>query len=216
MPGRFALKPTLAKIWHAPDNFRIMDPLPPMHRRGIIIAAIVLVIGFLLPSSDTSDAPVVTRTAQLDLQSQSQPPTEAQLQAQLVAPQNDPGQVAPLAPEPIQEGEPDAQPQAQQSQPQTQPFQQDSGIEQQWRSYRVDSGKTLAQVFRDHNLPPTDVYAMAQVEGAGKPLSNLKDGQMIQIRQNANGVVTGLTIDTGNGQQVLFTRQPNGSFIRAR
>ncbi|MGO0652416.1 LysM-like peptidoglycan-binding domain-containing protein [Citrobacter freundii] len=216
MPGRFELKPTLAKIWHAPDNFRIMDPLPPMHRRGIIIAAIVLVIGFLLPSSDTSDAPMVTRTAQLDLQSQSQPPTEAQLQAQLVAPQNDPGQVAPVAPEPIQEGEPDAQPQAQQSQPQTQPFQQDSGIEQQWRSYRVDSGKTLAQVFRDHNLPPTDVYAMAQVEGAGKPLSNLKDGQMVQIRQNANGVVTGLTIDTGNGQQVLFTRQPNGSFIRAR
>ena len=216
MPGRFELKPTLAKIWHAPDNFRIMDPLPPMHRRGIIIAAIVLEIGFLLPSSDTSDAPVVTRTAQLDLQSQSQPPTEAQLQAQLVAPQNDPGQVAPVAPEPIQEGEPYAQPQAQQSQPQPQPFQQDSGIEQQWRSYRVDSGKTLAQVFRDHNLPPTDVYAMAQVEGAGKPLSNLKDGQMIQIRQNANGVVTGLTIDTGNGQQVLFTRQPNGSFIRAR
>ena len=87
MPGRFELKPTLAKIWHAPDNFRIMDPLPPMHRRGIIIAAIVLVIGFLLPSSDTSDTPVVTRTAQLDLQSQSQPPTEAQLQAQLVPPQ---------------------------------------------------------------------------------------------------------------------------------
>ncbi|MBJ8374252.1 OapA family protein [Citrobacter cronae] len=216
MPGRFELKPTLAKIWHAPDNFRIMDPLPPMHRRGIIAAAIVLVIGFLLPSSDTSDAPVVARTAQLDLQSQSQPPTEAQLQAQLVAPQNDPGQVAPVAPEPIQEGEPDAQPQAQQPQPQTQPFQPDSGIDQQWRSYRVDSGKTLAQVFRDHNLPPTDVYAMAQVEGAGKPLSNLKDGQMVQIRQNASGVVTGLTIDTGNGQQVLFTRQPNGSFIRAR
>ncbi|ATF51136.1 hypothetical protein HV164_20150 [Citrobacter freundii] len=216
MPGRFELKPTLAKIWHAPDNFRIMDPLPPMHRRGIIAAAIVLVIGFLLPSNDTSDTPAVTRDAQLDLQSQSQPPTEAQLQAQLVAPQNDPGQMAPVAPEPIQEGDPDAQPQAQQSQPQTQPFQPDSGIDQQWRTYRVDSGKTLAQVFRDHNLPPTDVYAMAQVEGTGKPLSNLKDGQMIQIRQNANGVVTGLTIDTGNGQQVLFTRQPNGSFIRAR
>lgn len=46
MPGRFELKPTLAKIWHAPDNFRIMDPLPPMHRRGIIIAAIVLIVGF--------------------------------------------------------------------------------------------------------------------------------------------------------------------------
>lgn len=212
MPGRFELKPTLAKIWHAPDNFRIMDPLPPMHRRGIIIAVIVLVVGFLLPSSDTNDAPVVTRNAQLDLQSQSQPPTEAQLQAQLVTPQNDPGQVAPVAPEPIQESQPEEQPQAQQAQP----FQQDSGIDQQWRSYRVESGKTMAQLFRDHGLPPTDVYAMAQVEGAGKPLSNLQNGQMVQIRQNANGVVTGLTIDTGNNQQVLFTRQPDGSFIRAR
>ncbi|ASG72997.1 OapA family protein [Salmonella enterica] len=211
MPGRFELKPTLAKIWHAPDNFRIMEPLPPMHRRGIIIAAIVLVIGFLLPASETSDSPVVTREAQLDLQSQSQPPTEAQLQAQLVAPQNDPDQVAPVAPEPIQEGQPEEQ-----SQPQTQPFQQDSGIGQQWRSYRVESGKTLAQLFRDHGLPPTDVYAMAQVEGAGKPLSNLKNGQMIKIRQNASGVVTGLTIDGDNGQQVLFTRQPDGSFIRAQ
>ncbi|MDN8601451.1 OapA family protein [Citrobacter sp. S2-9] len=217
MPGRFELKPTLAKIWHAPDNFRIMDPLPPMHRRGIIAAAIVLVIGFLLPSNDTRETPVVTRNAQLDLQSQSQPPTEAQLQAQLVAPQNDPGQVAPVAPEPIQDEQPEEQtpPQAQ-APTQSQPFQQDSGIDQQWRSYRVDSGKTLAQVFRDHGLPPTDVYAMAQAEGAGKPLSNLKDGQMVQIRQNANGVVTGLTIDTGNNQQVLFTRQPNGSFIRVR
>lgn len=211
MPGRFELKSTTAKIWHAPDNFRLMDPLPPMHRRGIIIAAIVLVVGFLLPSGDSNNAPVVTRDAQLDLQSQSQPPTEAQLQSQLVTPQNDPGQVAPVAPEPIQEGQPDEQPQTQ-----TQPLQPDSGIDQQWRSYRVEAGKTMAQLFRDHGLPPTDVYAMAQVEGAGKPLSNLQNGQMVQIRQNANGVVTGLTIDTGNNQQVLFTRQPDGSFVRAR
>lgn len=216
MPGRFELKPTLAKIWHAPDNFRLMDPLPPMHRRGIIIAAVVLVIGFLLPSDDNSVAPTVTRDAQLDIQSPSQPPTEAQLQAQLVTPQNDPGQVAPVAPEPIQEGQPETQPQTQQSQPQTQPFQPDSGIDQQWRSYRVGSGKTMAQLFRDHGLPPTDVYAMAKVEGAGKPLSTLKEGQLVQIRQNANGVVTGLTINTGNDQQVLFTRQPDGSFLRAR
>lgn len=111
MPGRFELKPTLEKVWHAPDNFRFMDPLPPMHRRGIIIAAIVLVVGFLLPSDDTPNAPVVTREAQLDIQSQSQPPTEEQLRAQLVTPQNDPDQVAPVAPEPIQEGQPEEQPQ---------------------------------------------------------------------------------------------------------
>ncbi len=39
---------------------------------------------------------------------------------------------------------------------------------------------------------------------------------MIKIRQNASGVVTGLTTDGDNGQQV-FTRQPDGSsFIRAQ
>lgn len=69
MPGRFELKPTLEKVWHAPDNFRFMDPLPPMHRRGVIIAAIVLIIGILLPGDETRQMPVVTREAQLDMQS---------------------------------------------------------------------------------------------------------------------------------------------------
>ncbi len=78
------------------------------------------------------------------------------------------------------------------------------------------AGKTMAQLFRDHGLLATDVYAMAQVEGAGKPLVICRTGKMVKIRQNASGVVTGLTIDTGNNQQVLFTRQPDGSFIRAR
>ena len=102
--------------------------------------------------------------------------------------------MAPVAPEPIQDEQPD---QAQTQQPAaTQPYQSSSqqsapGIEQQWRTYRIESGKTLAQLFRDHGLPATDVYAMAQVEGAGKPLSTLQSGQTVQIRQNANGVVTG-------------------------
>ena len=214
MPGRFELKPTLAKIWQAPDNFRIMDPLPPLHRRGIIIGALMVIVGFLLPSGgDDADTATVTRNAQLDIQSKTRPQPDTQpVQTQLVTPSNDPGQVAPVEPEPIQ----DEQPQEQAAAPAEPQAQQPTGIEQQWRSYRVEPGKTLAQLFRDHNLPPTDVYAMAQVEGAGKPLSNLQNGQLVQIRQNASGVVTGLTIDTGNGQQVLFTRQPDGSFIRAR
>ena len=214
MPGRFEIKPLLVKIWHAPDNFRLMDPLPPLHRRGIIIGALLVIIGFLLPSGgDDADTAPVTRNAQLDIQSQTRPQPDLQpMQTQLVTPSNDPGQMAPVEPEPVQE----EQPQDQAAAPVEPQAQQPTGIEQQWRSYRVEPGKTLAQLFRDHNLPATDVYAMAQVEGAGKPLSNLQNGQMVQIRQNASGVVTGLTIDTGNGQQVLFTRQTDGSFIRAR
>ncbi len=84
---------------------------------------------------------------------------------------NDPGQVAPGAEESLEQQQPEQQPVQQQEAPvaQSRPTVPSSGgIEQQWRSYRVEPGKTLAQLFRDHNLPPTDVYAMAKVEGAGK------------------------------------------------
>lgn len=84
-----------------------------------------------------------------------------------------------------------------------------------WRSYSVASGQTLAQLFRDNNLPVNDVFAMARVEGEGSPLSSLQSGQQVKIRQNGDGVVTGLTVDGSNGP-VLFTRQPDGTFIRAQ
>ena len=220
MPGRFELKSTLEKIWHAPDHFRLMDPLPPMHRRGIIAGALLVVIGVLLPSEDNGSSVQASREANLDLQSQSQPQSSGNQAVPLppitnTPPVNDADQVAPVAPEPIQDEQLDQPQQQTASQPYQEP-QSTPGSEQQWRTYRIESGKTLAQLFRDHNLPPTDVYAMAQVEGAGKPLSSLQTGQTVQIRQNASGVVTGLTIDTGGGQQVLFTRQSNGSFIRVR
>ncbi|MGU9866692.1 LysM-like peptidoglycan-binding domain-containing protein [Kluyvera ascorbata] len=211
MPGRFEVKPLLAKIWHAPDDLRILDPLPPAHRRGVIVAALAIIVGFLLPSADDSPPAQVTRSAQLDFQSQTPQPDAQPLHAQLVTPSNDLDQVAPVAPEPVQE----EQPSEQQATPsQTQPY-QESRNTNEWHTYQVEAGKTLAQLFRDNNLPATDVYAMAQVEGSGKPLSSLKNGQKVQIRKNANGVVTGLTIESDNGQ-VLFTRQPDGSFIRAR
>lgn len=73
MPGRFELTSTLAKIWHAPDQLRLMDPLPPMHRRGIIAGFLLVIIGFLLPSGDNSTPTQASREANLDLQSQSQP-----------------------------------------------------------------------------------------------------------------------------------------------
>ncbi|SMG50010.1 hypothetical protein SAMN03159353_101369 [Cedecea sp. NFIX57] len=191
---QFAVKPWLTRIWHAPEHIRLLDPLPPLHRRGIILGFACVILGFLLPGADNDSRPV-TRDAQLSVQSQS--PMQAEL-----TPSNVPA--TRVEPPRVEE--------------QTQaPVPHDNNdIEQQWRSYRVAAGQTMAQLFRDHNLPPADVYAMAQVEGDSKPLSNLQTGQMVQIRQNANGVVTGLTIDIGNDQQVLFTRQPNGSFIRAQ
>jgi len=84
-----------------------------------------------------------------------------------------------------------------------------------WQTYSIAEGQTLAQLFRDNNLPVNDVFAMAQSEGSDKPLSTVHAGQKVRIRQNSTGVVTGLTLETDNGE-ILFTRQTDGSFIRAQ
>jgi len=102
-------------------------------------------------------------------------------------------------------------------QPSSSPSQQTPKADSQgeWRNLTIASGQTLAQLFRDNSLPVNDVFAMARVEGSDQPLSSLKSGQQVKIRQDAQGAVTGLTIDGANGP-VLFTRQPDGSFIRAQ
>lgn len=80
--------------------------------------------------------------------------------------------------------------------------------------YRIAEGQTLAQLFRQHNLPVGDVFAMAQSEGDDKPLSSLQAGQQVEIEQNAQGVVTSLEIETSATSRIRFIRQPDGSYRR--
>lgn len=162
-------------LWHSTDNVRLMDPLPAMHRRGMVVAIIVVLLAFLWPAPSTH-YPVEQPVTQ---------PRNVPMQAEL---NNNSGTSST-------------------------PAKADS--QGAWRTYQVASGQTLAQLFRDNNLQVNDVFAMAQVEGDDKPLSNLRSGQQVKIRQDAQGVVTGLTIETDNGP-VLFTRQPDGSFFRAQ
>lgn len=176
----------LNRLWHCTDNLRWMDPLPAPHRRGIVVGLIVVLLAFLWPAS-TPQYPVERPATQSTENEQGAP-----MQADIYNNQT------PAAP-----------------QQQTQPAAPKTDSQGAWRSYTVASGQTLAQLFRDNNLPVNDVFAMAQVEGNDQPLSALQSGQQVKIRQNEQGVVTGLTVESGNGQ-VLFTRQPDGSFIRAQ
>ena len=177
----------LTNLWHLPDHISWMNPLPPAHRRGIILALIVMLLAFLWPA--TAPRENVTRPAS-DAVSKEVP-----LQAEII--DNQPAPPPPSQPQPAPQAEPQSQNDA------------------QWRSYQVASGQSLAQLFRDNNLPVNDVFAMARVEGDDKPLSNLHSGQQVKIRQDANGVVTALTVESDKGP-ALFTRQPNGSFLRAQ
>jgi hypothetical protein len=124
-------------------------------------------------------------------------------------PQNDPVPPAPA---------PTAQNQVMQAElvdktPNVQPPTAENG---QLHHYRIVEGQTLAQLFRQHNLPVGDVFAMAQSEGEDKPLSNLQAGQQVDIQQNAQGMVTSLDIETGTNSRVRFVRQADGSYLRLR
>ncbi len=179
----------LHQIWHLPDQISWMNPLPAPHRRGIIAAALVVLLAFLWPSTPPQRAvqPVTPMQS-------GDAGTEVPLQAEIT--DSPPPATTPTAPP-----------------AQTSTAQPDSQGE--WHEYLIASGQTLAQLFRDNNLPVNDVFAMARVEGSDKPLSTLHAGQTVKIRQDAQGVVTGLTLDSGSGE-ILFTRQPDGTFLKAQ
>lgn len=164
-------KTWLATLWHLPDGFKWMGPLPPLHRRWLLIVALMVAIVLLWPySPQTPPASTVRNDA----------PPAPTMQAELV----DNSAVA------------------------------GSTDNRQVQTYRIADGQTLAQLFRAHNLPVADVFAMAQVEGNDKPLSSLQAGQEVRIVQNAQGVVTLLEIETGAAGPVRFLLPPDGSYQR--
>lgn len=181
------------KVWHLSDNFHWMSPLPYAHRRWILLSALVVVLALLWPYS-----PPNTYSP-----SQRQQPASIPMQADL---RNDQGRTTERA-QPQQNSEP--QPQAATEPPQ-------SVNQGNWQSYSVKPGQTMAQLFRDNNLAVNDVFAMAQVEGSQKPLSNLKAGQEVKIQRNAQGAVSSLQITTEQNTTVLFTRQDDGTYQRSR
>ncbi|TPG61634.1 OapA family protein [Ewingella americana] len=183
-------KALACKAWHMSDDFNWMSPLPYTHRRWIIVSVLVMILALLWPySPPNSYSP-----------SQPQQPASIPMQADL---RNEQGRTTQLA-----------QPQPQQQQAATEPPQPIA--QGNWKSYRVQSGQTLAQLFRDNNLAVGEVFAMAQVEGDQKPLSNLKAGQEVKIQRNAQGAVTSLQVTNEQNSTVLFTRQADGSYQRSR
>ncbi|MEH2922515.1 LysM-like peptidoglycan-binding domain-containing protein [Samsonia erythrinae] len=175
------------KIWHLPDSYRWMEPLPFFHRRWILVAIALLLVVLLWPYSPQHTPPVNTTSVPL-----TQADNQAAMQAVII----------------------ENAPSSQQQQPAaTEPPPSSSAP---WRQYQIASGQTLAQLFRDNNLPVSDVFAMAQVEGRDKPLSNLRAGQEVKLQLNAQGMVAELEIETTTNQTIRFTRGADGAFTRTR
>ncbi|MDX6916430.1 LysM-like peptidoglycan-binding domain-containing protein [Pectobacterium carotovorum] len=177
----------LQKIWHLPDGYHWMEPLPFLHRRWILIAIALLLVVLLWPYSAQHQQPA--RTMPIPL---TQADNQAAMQAVIIESQPSTSQRQPATTEPPT--------------PSSAP----------WRQYEIASGQTLAQLFRDNNLPVSDVFAMAQVEGRDKPLSNLRAGQEVKLQLNAQGMVAELEIETTANQTIRFTRGADGAFTRTR
>ncbi len=91
---------------------------------------------------------------------------------------------------------------------------QDAGPKSEsWKEYQVKNGDTLAQVFRTNQLSMADLSALVKIEGSDKPLSHIKQGQLIRFKFSADGQLDMLQLDKRD-HSVMFFRLSDGSFGR--
>ncbi|MGR5236810.1 LysM-like peptidoglycan-binding domain-containing protein [Vibrio alfacsensis] len=83
----------------------------------------------------------------------------------------------------------------------------------QWKEYTVKNGDTLAQVFRSNQLPMADLNALVKIEGSDKPLSHIKQGQLVRFKLSEDGQLDMLQLEK-SGNSVMFFRLSDGSFGR--
>jgi cell envelope opacity-associated protein A len=88
--------------------------------------------------------------------------------------------------------------------------------ESAWTRHQIESGDTLAKVFRRYDLALTDLYSIANIEGEGKPISRIQPGQWIRFKRTPSGALDILQIETEKGQSALYFRLSDGGFARQR
>ncbi|MDF2153184.1 LysM-like peptidoglycan-binding domain-containing protein [Vibrio sp. CAU 1672] len=83
----------------------------------------------------------------------------------------------------------------------------------QWQEYQVKNGDTLAQVFRNNQLSMGDLNALVKIEGRDKPLSQIRQGQLIRFKLTEDGQLDMLQLEK-SGNSVMFFRLSDGTFGR--
>ncbi|UXA34608.1 cell envelope opacity-associated protein A [Proteus terrae] len=183
-----------------------MGKFPGLHRRAILVIAIVLLVIFFWPTSENNGEPPQPSSSTHDLPVPISPsvstndPTyqtsTSQAQDSLNAdPAVSPSIEAPTANDPEEN--------VAQSTP-----------AQTWQTYTIKEGQTLAQLFRDNQLPVNDAFSMAKSEDQQKSLSQLRTGQAIRLQRNPQGDVSMLEVTNSAGTVITYTRLSDGSYYR--
>lgn len=195
-----------------------MFKLSKFHRYSIALLALVIIAAFFWPTSDKTPRDIVQNQPIV-----IPPPTSPEMVPDTI--------ITPPVSEPIPEGrspqlptEPEIIPEPIEPTPDepavvtppetTQEPKTTRPSANDWQNYRVQKGKTLAQLFRDNNLQANDAFIMARVEGAEKPLSNLQQGQKVRLKANAKGEVQLLETTASDGKTYSFARLSDGSYYR--
>lgn len=198
-----------------------MFKLSKFHRYGIAVLALIVIVAFFWPASDNSSNKIAQNQPIV-----IPPPTspevspEPVINAPVLEPEpsvEEPPIVLPSEPEIIPEPidpSPTTAPQPKTEEPKTEEPKTTRPSANEWQDYRVQKGKTLAQLFRDNNLQANDAFIMAKVEGAEKPLSNLRQGQKVRLKANAKGEVQLLETTASDGKTYSFARLSDGSYYR--
>lgn len=84
-----------------------------------------------------------------------------------------------------------------------------------WQEYTVQSGDTLAKVFRANSLSMADLNALIAIEGLDKPLSKIKAGQLVRFKLASEGHLDILQLEK-SGSSVMFFRLSDGGYGRSR
>jgi hypothetical protein len=86
---------------------------------------------------------------------------------------------------------------------------------EKWHDYKIQEGDTLYQVFRKNNLSLTELNKVVKIEGADKPLSNVKKGQLFRFKLNTKGELDIVQIER-QGEAIMFFRMSDGNFGRSK
>ncbi|ODQ02726.1 cell envelope opacity-associated protein A [Shigella sp. FC1655] len=188
-----------------------MGKFPGLHRRAILVVAIALLVVFFWPTSENTSEPPQPASSTHDL------PVP-------IASTNDPVYQTPIPQtQDSLNAEPDVSPSIEdpttkdpeENIAQTTPLQNTQSIPAQtWQTYTIKEGQTLAQLFRDNQLPVNDAFSMAKSEDQQKSLSQLRSGQSIRLQRNPQGDVSMLEVTNSAGTVITYTRLSDGSYYR--
>ncbi|MEQ4988329.1 LysM-like peptidoglycan-binding domain-containing protein [Proteus sp. fly-1089] len=191
-----------------------MGKFPGLHRRAILVIAVVLLVVFFWPTSENNGEPPQPSSSTQDLPVPIAPSVTS----------DDPIYQAPI---PQAQDSLDADQGAELPNENSTTNNIDEGVAQttqqqgsasisaqKWQTYTIKEGQTLAQLFRDNQLPVNDAFSMAKSEDQQKSLSQLRSGQAIRLQRSPQGDVSMLEVTNSAGTVITYTRLSDGSYYR--